>query len=62
MYRKILHGLDGSHHSFMALVQAIDLARQYDAELHTISVEEVPRYDDFYQPAIAAAAGGEKRP
>jgi nucleotide-binding universal stress UspA family protein len=44
MYRKILHGLDGSHHSFMALVQAIDLARQYGAELHTISVEEVPRY------------------
>jgi len=44
MYRKILHGLDGSNGSFMALIQAIDLAKQYDAELHTVSVEEVPRY------------------
>lgn len=44
MYRKILHGLDGSEGSFMALRQAIDLAKRYVAELHTISVEEVPRY------------------
>ena len=25
-------------------------------------IQEVPRYDDFYQPAIAAVAGGAKRP
>jgi nucleotide-binding universal stress UspA family protein len=44
MYRKILHGLDGSESSFRALAEAIDLASKTGAELHTISVEEVPRY------------------
>jgi nucleotide-binding universal stress UspA family protein len=44
MYRKILHGLDGSKSSFKALEEAIDLANRTGAELHTISVEEVPRY------------------
>lgn len=44
MYRKILHGLDGSESSFRALEEAIDLAGKTGAELHTISVEEVPRY------------------
>lgn len=44
MYRKILHGLDGSESSFKALAEAIDLASRMGAELHTISVEEVPRY------------------
>jgi nucleotide-binding universal stress UspA family protein len=43
MHRKILHGLDGSDGSFKALAEAIDLARLYGAELHTISVEEIPR-------------------
>jgi nucleotide-binding universal stress UspA family protein len=44
MYRKILHGLDGSEGSLKALAEAIDLANRLGAELHTISVEEVPRY------------------
>jgi nucleotide-binding universal stress UspA family protein len=44
MYSKILHGLDGSERSLTALMPAIDLARQYEAELHTISVEEIPHY------------------
>jgi|WetSurMetagenome_2_1015567.scaffolds.fasta_scaffold88401_2 nucleotide-binding universal stress UspA family protein len=44
MYKKILHGLDGSEGSFKALAEAIDLASQVGAELHTISIEEVPRY------------------
>jgi len=44
MYRKILLGLDGSEGSFKALSEAIDVARRNEAELHTISVEEVPRY------------------
>jgi nucleotide-binding universal stress UspA family protein len=41
---KILHGLDGSEGSFAALAEALDLAKQYGAELHTISVSEVPQY------------------
>ncbi len=44
MHRKILHGLDGSESSFAALTEALDLAAHYGAELHTISVAEVPRY------------------
>ncbi len=44
MHRKILHGLDGSEGSFVALAEALDVAKHYDAELHTISVAEVPHY------------------
>jgi len=44
MLSKILHGLDGSEGAFAALATALDLAKRYGAELHTISVEEIPRY------------------
>jgi nucleotide-binding universal stress UspA family protein len=44
MHKKILHGLDGSAGSLKALEEALDLAQRYGAELHTLSVEEVPRY------------------
>jgi len=44
MYKKILHGLDGSEGSLKALEVALDLAQRYGAELHTLSVEEVPHY------------------
>jgi nucleotide-binding universal stress UspA family protein len=44
MHKKILHGLDGSPGSFKALEEAVTLAKEFGAELHTISVEEVPHY------------------
>ncbi|NWG76727.1 MAG: universal stress protein [Rubrivivax sp.] len=44
MHKKILHGLDGSEGSLRALIEAIKLAQCYAAELHTISVEELPHY------------------
>jgi len=44
MHKKILHALDGSEGSFRALAEAIQLAKLYGAELHTISVEEIPHY------------------
>jgi nucleotide-binding universal stress UspA family protein len=45
MFRKILVANDGSEGAKKALKVAIDLARKYDAELHSISVEEgVPHY------------------
>jgi hypothetical protein len=45
MFHKILVGYDGSDGAKHALKVAINLAKQYDAELHSISVEEhVPRY------------------
>jgi len=43
MPETILLGLDGSPGSFNALAQAIELAKRFGAELHTISVEEMPR-------------------
>jgi nucleotide-binding universal stress UspA family protein len=45
MFKKILIANDGSAGAKLALKVAIDLARRYGAELHTISVEEgVPHY------------------
>jgi nucleotide-binding universal stress UspA family protein len=44
MLGKLLVGLDGSEGSLKALEEAILLAKASGAELHTISVEEVPRY------------------
>jgi nucleotide-binding universal stress UspA family protein len=44
MPKKILHGLDGSPGSFKALAEAIELAVRFHAELHTISVEEIPHF------------------
>ncbi len=42
--KKILVGLDGSQGSFKALDEAVQLARLCGAALHSISVEEIPRY------------------
>jgi nucleotide-binding universal stress UspA family protein len=44
MHKKILHGMDGSEGAFKALTEAIYLTKQFGAELHIISVEEVPKY------------------
>ena len=45
MFHKILVANDGSDWAKKALQMAVDLARQYDAELHQISVEEhLPHY------------------
>ena len=44
MLKKILVGLDGSKGSFKALEEGLFLASLAGTELHTISVEEVPRF------------------
>ncbi len=44
MLKKILVGLDGSKGSFRALEEALLLATLSGTEVHTISVEEVPRF------------------
>jgi nucleotide-binding universal stress UspA family protein len=45
MFKKILVGNDGSEGAKKALKTAIDLAKKYNAELHSISVEEgIPHY------------------
>ncbi len=50
MFKKILVGYDGSDGAKKALRTAIDIAKHYGAELHSISVEE-----DF--PHYAATVG-----
>lgn len=45
MFKKILIANDGSEGAKKALKTAVDLAKKYNAELHSISVEEgVPHY------------------
>jgi nucleotide-binding universal stress UspA family protein len=43
---KILVGLDGSTNSFKALEEEMSLAKLSNAELHTISVEELPHFSE----------------
>lgn len=56
MFKKLLVGLDGSEGSLKALEEAIRLAKVSGAELHTISVKEVPRY-----PGTVGEVGEEKQ-
>lgn len=45
MFRKILIANDGSEGAKKALITAIDLTKRYEAELHSISIEEhLPHY------------------
>jgi nucleotide-binding universal stress UspA family protein len=44
MYKKILAGNDGSERAFKALSEAFNIAQRYQAELHMIIVEEIPRF------------------
>jgi nucleotide-binding universal stress UspA family protein len=44
MYRRILIANDGSEGAARALTAAIELARRLKAELHMVSVEELPQF------------------
>ena len=44
MYRKLLIANDGSEGARKALSAAIQLAKRFRAQLHMLSVEEVPRF------------------
>jgi nucleotide-binding universal stress UspA family protein len=44
MFKKILIANDGSEGAARALSAAISLAKQHGADLHMISVEEMPRF------------------
>lgn len=43
MFQKILHANDGSEHAFHALSLALAVAKQNQADLHMICVDEMPR-------------------
>ena len=59
MHKKILHGRDGSAGSFRALEEAISLAQSSGAELHCISIEEVPRYAETVGETVEEQAVAE---
>ena len=57
MFRKILIANDGSEGAKKALSVAIDLAKRYQAELHSISVEEhLPHYATTVGEVVEARA------
>lgn len=57
MFRKILIANDGSEGAKKALNVAIDLAKRYKAELHSISVEEhLPHYAATVGEVVEARA------
>ncbi|MGD0275177.1 MAG: universal stress protein [Syntrophales bacterium] len=61
MHKKILNGLDGSDGAFKALKEAIILTKQFGAELHTISVEEMPQYAGTIGEVIEEKAAADGR-
>jgi nucleotide-binding universal stress UspA family protein len=42
IFKRILHANDGSDHAFHALSLTLSIAKEINAELHMISVEEIP--------------------
>jgi nucleotide-binding universal stress UspA family protein len=49
MFKKILHANDGSEQAFNALSFAIEIAKQNAAELHMVSVEELPYMPEYIE-------------
>jgi len=49
MFKKILHANDGSDHAFKALSFALNIAKQNKAELHMVSIEEIPYMPEFIE-------------
>ena len=49
MFRKILHANDGSEYAFHALALALDIAKQNNAEVHSVSVEEIDYIPEFIE-------------
>jgi len=47
MFKTILHANDGSDHAFKALDFALDIAKQNGAQLHMVSVEELPYLPEY---------------
>lgn len=59
MFKKILNANDGSDGSFKALACALDLARLTGAELHMVSVEELPQFPEIIEEVKAEKVAAE---
>lgn len=49
MFKTILHANDGSEAAFKALSFALEIAKQNGAEVHMVSVEELPYVPEFVE-------------
>lgn len=61
MYRKILIANDGSEGARKAFSAALDLAKRLGAELHMISVEEMPRFPTTVDEIVEEKTGAGRR-
>ena len=60
MFKKILHANDGSDNAFDAFSVALGLAQENGAELHMVSVEEIPYLPETIEE-VREDAGVERR-
>ena len=49
VFRRVLHANDGSDPAFRALALAIKLAKQNNAELHLVCIEEIPPMPEYIE-------------
>lgn len=61
MFTKILHANDGSDHAAKALLLAINMAKQNGAELHMVSVEEIPSMPEYIEEIRETTATAGRR-
>lgn len=61
MYRKILGAHDGSPGAFAALTAGLDLAVKLEAEIHMISVSELPAFPGTMDEVIEEQDEGRRR-
>jgi nucleotide-binding universal stress UspA family protein len=61
MFKRILHANDGSEGAFKALSVALELARQSQAELHSVSVEEISQFPETIGEVKAEKGAADRR-
>ena len=61
MFARILHANDGSESAFHALQLALTIASEDRAELHSVSVEEIPAMPEFIEEVREERATAARR-
>lgn len=61
MFSKILHANDGSDQAFMALKFATSIAKQNNAELHMVCIEEIPPMPEYIEEVREARGTAARR-
>ena len=61
MFKKILHANDGSEGAFKALSVALEIAQQSNAELHSVSVEEISQFHETIEDVKEEKGAADRR-